>query len=912
MNKVKKLTALALSCLMMTPTGVFAEDATAGIKTTSATIDTTQKGSITLYKYMDNDGETANGLGIPLATTPENMLAAVRNYVGNDSLMPEKGVKFKLLKVADIAQITEKTNGGTVATGTYYTNVDEDFFDIMNSYLPTGGKLTASDTTKVTDGRVANDTSEPTDHYESDELNEKLMTVIRSTAKADGTTSVKGEVAVNRYVRQHSTDAKCIEFDPTNEYGYTKVDNLDLGLYLISEIDFEHSSLSKYDTYWEVVNDGNNTDTNSGGNTEDAGNYGDNTSAGVNAGGSDYADIASPSSPFFISVPMTNITSVDGHAAGTVWQYDITAFPKNASINIHKDIVTNDFRQDGAGRYANDGQDTVATETLCDFTQTNYDVDGTSLDGAGRGLTHQIDANIGDTITQLISVDVPRLTDDIDNEQTGANRDTVERKHNATFIVTDRMTKGLQLIDHSSFKVSYGTGAWNDDALTSTMTEGTDYTLKFAADGKSYVLTMTEEGLHKLDDINSASYLYVLYDCQVTKDALIGTDTYGNQRVVTKTPVADGNSNNQGTTEAQLKNGELADDLVIDDTKTDTHYDSTYATGANGTETTVVQHPEATNQNTAQLTYATDRTQEHSYYSNTTKVFTYELDITKTFTDGTKGHVSKTDEDGTHGNNKSFDYSKVKFTVRGEVATGSVDSQLAVDNQTAGLVNTGTQVTQKVTGGDDKYEQLLFIRTGDGTYRVWDKYTDGGTYDADHDTYTALAQYNADGDTINTDVSAVGTVTKYVIPNSVTGLLTIRGLDDRTYEFTEVATAPGRNLMSEPFYLEIVAPSTTVAGGGSAGAASRDIKLENGTVQHAYVWTGDRTNGNNDIATYANAKARLDEGRIPLTVQNNEIIKVLKTGGKGNVLYITIGAMGLATGAFFFLKKKKEEEAEAE
>ena len=118
--------------------------------------------------------------------------------------------------------------------------------------------------------------------------------------------------------------------------------------------------------------------------------------------------------------------------------------------------------------------------------------------------------------------------------------------------------------------------------------------------------------------------------------------------------------------------------------------------------------------------------------------------------------------------------------------------------------------------------------------------------------------------------------------------------------------------MSEPFYLEIVAPSTTVAGGGSAGAASRDVKLENGTVQHAYVWTGDRTNGNNDIATYANAKARLDEGRIPLTVQNNEVIKVLKTGGKGRTLFITVGAMGLATGAFFFLKKKKEEEAEAE
>lgn len=907
----KKWVALAMSAFMLAPTGVYAEDATANVATTAATIDYNQKGSISLYKYLDNDGQTVDAEGIPYASTPEAMLQAIKDKVGNDSIMPEKGVQFKLLKVADIDQVTENTKNGLNVTGTYYTNFDEGFFNLMNSYLGTNDKLVASDSTKVTDGRTKDATSNKDDHYESDELNEKMMKVIRSTATADGKTALTGESAINRYIRQSNGKA----FDVTNEYGYTKLDNLDLGLYLVAEIDFEHSALSKYDTYWEVVNDGN-ADHLGGqiGTTEDAGATSDNSAGGKPAGGSDYADIASPSSPFLISVPMTNITEVDGHEAGTVWQYDITAYPKNGSINIHKDIVTDDFQ--GTNQYsANDGQDTRNTETLCDFKQTNYDVDkdgneSTSLDTPSY-LTHQIDKNIGDIVKQVVSVDVPRLTDDIDNEQTGANRDTVERKHNAKFVITDRMTKGLQLIDHSSFKVTLTTGAWNDYGKNTTvLVENTDYTLKFGDDAKSYVLTLTAEGLHKLDDIPSASYLYVLYDCEVTKDALIGTDTYGTQRIVVKEPVTDGVSGNQGTTESQLEAGQISDTFKIDDSKTDTHYDSTYKTGENDEKTTTVQHPEATNQNTAELTYATSRTQEHDYYSNTTKVFTYELDLTKTFTDGTKGHVSKTDKDGTHGNNKSFDYSKVKFTIRGEVGQNSKGSIDAQNNATTGIVN-GKEVSQTVTGGDKDYEQLLFIRTGDGTYRVWDKYTDGGNYRADLDQYAGLDEYNANADTIDRTVDDVlvnDTITKYVTPNSKTGLLTIRGLDDRIYEITEAATAPGRNLMAEKVYVELKAPSTNKSGDNGQ---NYEVKLENGSVQHAYVWTGNRKNGNYDIGNYAAALARMNEGRVPLSIQNNEVIKVLKTGGTGNYLFLAVGATALVIGGFFFIKHKKDEEEDS-
>lgn len=851
---------MALAGLMATPTGVYAEEPT--YTTTNATIDYSKKGSITLYKYVDNNGTTIDADGISYVGNATDMLAAVRQQLGDNDVFAEKGVNFKAVKVADIEQVSETTTNGVNVTGTYYTNIDEGFFDIMNKYLGDDA-LVASESTRITDGRTDSDASEVDDHYESDEFNEKMQTVNRKAALADGSDSVTGEVALDRYLRQNTN---AIAFDTTDENGYTKIEDLDLGLYLICEVDYEHKALSKHDTYWEYVDDGNaDILTGDQGDTEDAGTEDSGlTAGGNNAGGSQYADIASPASPFLLSVPMTNLTDItdtDGtvHIAGTAWQYDIVAYPKNSTINIHKDIVTNDFGgTTNGGRDANtltgaDGNDVSTDKTLCDMIQTNYlPEDGTEdkVDGSQKsGLTHQIDANIGDIVTQLVSVDVPALVDDLDNEQTGANSETTTRKHNKTFIITDRMTKGLNLIDHQSFKVTLTSGAWNDYGdNTLTFVEGEDYSLEFSDDLMSYVLTILPTGLAKMDDISAASYLYIRYDVELTKDALIGTDTYGNQRIVSK---------GEASTETNVSDGDLADELVVDTTKTDTTY-----TNENG-----VSHPEAGNQNTAKLTYATDRTMEHDYYSNTTRVYTYELDLTKLFTDGTAGHVSKNDTNDTK-TSASFDYSDVKFTVRGSVSEGSEDWAMAENAD---------------------WEELHFLKLGDGRYQVLDEYSTGEKYD----TY-------ADGDTLEQD-SAEKTVTKYLTPNSQTGLLTITGLDARTYEFTEVATATGRNLMAEKFYAQIVAP---VVNGKT---------LENGTIEHAYIYTGSstKTDADIDLATVNVNLQRMNEGRVPFTVQNNEVIKIMKTGGTGLWISIGVGVVLICVGGTaYFLKRKNENDEE--
>lgn len=865
-QKVKSTLIVALAGLMATPTGVFADEPTYG--TTQATIDYTKKGSVTLYKYVDNNGSTINADGISYVGSATDMLAAVRQQLNDTDVFPEKGVKFRAIKVADIEQVTETTANGINTTGTYYTNIDDEFFKIMNEYLGTDA-LVASESTRVTDGRVDSDASEVDDHYESDEFNEKMQEMNRKAAKADGTDSVTGEAALNRYVRQRQDQT--YSFEPTDENGYAKIDNMDLGLYLICEVDYEHSALSKHDTYWEYVDDGKQDMlTGDKGDTEDAGTENSGLQAGGNnAGGSQYADIASPSSPFLISVPMTNMVDIKGedgatHIAGTAWQYDIVAYPKNATINIHKDIVTNDFAgttnggNDDNGLYGADGNDIAKDKTTCNMVQTNYlPEDGTEdkIDGSQKsGLVHQIDANIGDIVTQLVSVDVPRLTDDIDNEQPGdqANSATATRKHNKTFIVTDRMTKGLNLIDNQSFKVTLTTGAWNDySAKTLTFVEGDDYKLDIAADKMSYVLTILPQGLAKMDDIASASYLYVKYDVELTKDALIGTDTYGNQRIVTK---------DAASTEANAANGELADQLVVNAAKTDTTY-----TNENG-----VSHPEAGNQNTAKLTYATDRTMEHDYYSNTTRVYTYEIDLTKLFTDGTAGHISKNDTNDKK-NTASFDYSAVKFTMRGATQPKSEDN---------------------AQNKNEKWEELHFVKLGDGYYRVLDEFSDAEKY----------ATY-AVGDTLE-QPSAEKTITKYLTPNRETGLLSIIGLDARQYEFTEVATAAGRNLMAEKFYTELIAP---VVNGKT---------LENGKIEHAYVYTGEtRPADAIDLAKVNVNLQRMNEGRVPFMVQNNEVIKILKTGGTGRIILYVVGGIaivGVICGGLYIKKKKKDESENGE
>lgn len=550
--------------------------------------DSSRKGSITLYKYVSNDGKTIESTGQSLGANSGEQLGAIQNATGSYKMLPEKGVTFMYKHIGNYKQVSTNSE-----TQKYVTDLDQAFITTLNSY---GITLTGS----TVNGEVM---------YIPDDVTKAMEQLCKAT-----NTDSTGEEAARKYVKDGGSSFDGV----TNNFGKTTVSNLDQGLYMVAEVDWEHQSIAKHDTYWQRT-DG----------TEDAGD------------GSSYADIVSPSSPFLCQIPMNNVVETTSGGKtfkpGEGWLYDITVYPKNGTLTVHKDIVVN---QPGDGK-DNDGLDTSKTETLCDYAQINYSNsnthgeydqgydDDTQIDGDKTVyLTHQIDVSIGDTVRQVISSDVPAL---------------VGEKLNKKYAITDRMTKGLTFTQID--RVSVGTGTWNDDS-NHTLTEGADYTLTVADDKKSFTVDLTAQGLAYLDTAGTASYLYVEFDSVLNKDALIGTDTY-------KYTTSDGNS------------------------------------------------VDATNQNTAMLTYATDRTGEHDYFSNTCRVYTYELDITKMIPNMKQG----------------TDYSGVSFSMTGSMA----------NSQT---------------------EDIQFVKDGDGEYHVYDPVTEAGQ------TPVTVVNCSADGKLVIRGVDA--------------------------------------------------------------------------------------------------------------------------------------------------------------
>lgn len=389
MRKFRKIAIVLLVMLMMTLM----------VKAEDSQIKEAETGSITLYKLVSKDGAFKDGNGY------EQDL----DDVGNE---PLAGVTFKFLKVGELKQVD---NDDQDISGLYYL-LNADFKAWLSQHNITV-EYTMIDKVDYVSAEAVN------------KIMKDLNTLSVAYGQDDGSQS--GNELVKAYV-----DAKGTAMPVTDEQGKTKVENLELGLYLIAETDVPAK-----------VSDGIG------------------------------ANVAKESRPFFISLPMTNLTMIDGHPAGSMWQYDVIAYPKNEMITIRKDIIAS----------GNDIADGAAT----------------------NGLVQKTDKHVGDNISFLLSIDVPMLqpmADGVPNT-------------NRKFIVKDNLSDGLIIDDHSAnnFEVSLGTDNYNGDG--NTMLEyGTHYVIE----GKdtSFVLSMSEVGLDKLNQISADSKLYVRYQARLTKDAV--------------------------------------------------------------------------------------------------------------------------------------------------------------------------------------------------------------------------------------------------------------------------------------------------------------------------------------------------------------------------------------------------------
>ena len=255
-NILKRLSALAMTAVMAFSIsgGVSAADAA------TATIDTDRSASLTLYKYdltgAENDGVWDAESYVSTGLADEQVNTALSQYA-------IQGVEFSYRKLADLSIYK-----GTAADGHQETVPLYAFTENTKS----GSKETIDFLSAL--GLTTNDAYR-TDHdgkqnrvwyFKSDVLIEALDHALQTNA-----TSTKDEL--EKYMAANGGTA----MPETDENGYSKVDGLAQGLYLLVETRVPEN-------------------------------------------------VTSTTAPFLVSLPMTTVD-------GSEWNYDLTLYPKNETGN---------------------------------------------------------------------------------------------------------------------------------------------------------------------------------------------------------------------------------------------------------------------------------------------------------------------------------------------------------------------------------------------------------------------------------------------------------------------------------------------------------------------------------------------------------------------------------------------------
>lgn len=429
------------------------------------TIDTTQKGTLTINKYEGTDENTSKDK--PLA-----------------------GVEFTIWKVADIEQDTSPSS-----------NVGFKFVPVS-----TLTSLTAED--------FKSDKTDA-DKY-TKEIYDKVLAKLNKNKKVeDGT--LDGAIKATTKI------------DDTTGKASAKFTDLDLGLYLVQETKAPSQIVNK-------------------------------------------------TANFLVSVPMTN-------EAGTAWNYDVVAEPKNAAvyagINLIKegttikadgtletvnlagvtfvlqsrptgsddsvtwtnvgsyttesdgtinvnDLAPNDYRfiETGLGEnngyilngkpyeftVQNDGKIKVGSEEPTDIATITADNEKPDLKKEvkkGDTYANAADASIGDMVEWIVSASVP------------SNVDQLEK-----YSITDKMSDALTWVEaESALNITYKSNGTVVNDIDPKFAETADYTLIKPADkedGKSWTITFTDAGKKKLKD-NNISSIEVTFKTKLNKKANIGS-----------------------------------------------------------------------------------------------------------------------------------------------------------------------------------------------------------------------------------------------------------------------------------------------------------------------------------------------------------------------------------------------------
>lgn len=469
-------------------------------------IDESRTGSLSIHKYDITSAEAAGKYTEGLYKATGEKDTRVENALKNFGV---EGVQFSYLRVGDVE--THSINNGTNTTVTLVYEIPEDLAKILN--------LTAADAIDMTSIKEAHPcTHTGVCHYTSQQISDALATIL----KAD---DLSAKNALENYLYDYGTQDSTtdqatkpgvVNMPKTDKYGYTHVDELELGLYLVVETEVPEQVVS-------TVN------------------------------------------PWFVQVPFTNTTS-DTTTGGQKWLYDMTCYPKNqtgnptldknvrnaysnssetdknGALNIGKDYVTSSL-SNSLIVYNNDSNTVENTADADAATyianRGGYTKDGITAGKDGAGYSYDYEyrdtttASEGDVLDYTLLSKLPHIT--------------TKATYLSEYTFYDKLSKGISYNEDA--KIAFYDNA--EDAKANNTknaallwdSAGTYFTREYKnnSDGtKEMTVKLTEAGLEVVNHagVNNSTatnatglsdyYMVVYYTANVNSDASVVLGDQGN------------------------------------------------------------------------------------------------------------------------------------------------------------------------------------------------------------------------------------------------------------------------------------------------------------------------------------------------------------------------------------------------
>ena len=602
-NKLAKLGAVALSAaLCLTPVfQVSAATSTAKDNNTATTndlenadiIDESKTGSLTIYKYDITAAEAAGHYteGTYKATGEKDY--CVENAMKDYGI---EGVQFSYLRLGDVE--THSVNDGTTTSIELVYEIPKDLAPVLGLSSNQAVNMTSSG-----EAYPCKDTS--VYHYTSQQLSDALEKILK-----DDNIAAKNSLEEYLYnygtldsTKDQSVKSGVVNMKKTDKNGYTHVDNLELGLYLVVETEVPENVVDTTNP-WLVQLPFTNTSSQM---SEDGVSYG--TNGDHNADG------------------VTNSNNADGTEAnvsgGEQWLYDMTCYPKNQTGNPTLD---KSVRNAYSNTLQSDKNATVDAGT-------DYEVSGT--------------ANTSDSLV---------VYNDDTNAKNKNDKSDAAYVANRGGYTTDGVTAGKGGVGYSvDFAYRDTTTASEGDVLDYILVSKLPHITSEATYLSEYTFTDTlSKGLEYNKDVKIAFYDNAAdANANNTKDAALiwdlGSGDYNQQYadVNVQDPgsgqvTADGSTRlTVSLTEAGLEivNGKPQDGPATEGLRgLSDYYMVVYYTVTVNSDDSVVLGDEG-NPNDVQLLWSRTSDGYYNMLEDRNYVYTYGMDLTKTFSDG-KGNFS--------------------------------------------------------------------------------------------------------------------------------------------------------------------------------------------------------------------------------------------------------------------------------